>query len=97
LNDSKLEEISSVENQLSSSEALELKNLESTVERGLIAFWEIGLALRQIQEKRLYRQNYKTFEEYCISRWEMSRRSAYQLIEAASVYENVAIATNSPS
>jgi hypothetical protein len=54
-----------------------------------MAFWEIGLALGQIQEKRLYRQNYKTFEEYCISRWEMSRRSAYQLIEAASIHQNV--------
>ncbi|MBW4479930.1 MAG: hypothetical protein KME54_24570 [Tolypothrix brevis GSE-NOS-MK-07-07A] len=74
---------------ISEAEAQELRRLETTVERGLRAFWEIGQALRQIQDQRLYRQDYKNFEEYCITRWEMSRRSAYQLIEAASVYENV--------
>jgi hypothetical protein len=74
---------------ISEAEAQELRRLEATVERGLRAFWEIGQALRQIQDQRLYRQDYKNFEEYCITRWEMSRRSAYQLIEAASVYENV--------
>jgi hypothetical protein len=79
----------SVENTLNKTEALELRRLEATVERCLKAFWEIGQALCQIRDKRLYRESYKTFEEYCITRWEMSRRSAYQLIEAASVYENV--------
>ncbi|BAY35543.1 hypothetical protein H6G64_31450 [Calothrix sp. FACHB-156] len=74
---------------ISEAEAQELRRLEAKVERGLRAFWEIGQALRQIQDQRLYRQHYKNFEEYCINRWEMSRRSAYQLMEAASVYENV--------
>ncbi|NJL10266.1 MAG: hypothetical protein HC908_09110 [Calothrix sp. SM1_7_51] len=74
---------------ISSTETQELRRLEAIVDRGLRAFWEIGQALRQIQAQRLYRQHYKNFEEYCITRWEMSRRSAYQLIEAASVYENV--------
>ncbi|RAM49085.1 MAG: hypothetical protein C6Y22_24560 [Hapalosiphonaceae cyanobacterium JJU2] len=81
--------LSEIENMLSEAEALELRRLEDTVERGLKAFWEIGQALRQIRDQRLYRQDHKNFEEYCITRWEMSRRSAYQLIEAASVYENV--------
>lgn len=77
------------ENILTGAELEELGSLEVTVERGLRAFWEIGQALQQIRDKRLYRQEYATFEEYCICRWEMSRRSAYQLIEAATVYENV--------
>lgn len=77
------------ENILTGAELEELGSLEATVERGLRAFWEIGQALQQIRDKRLYRQEYATFEEYCICRWEMSRRSAYQLIEAATVYENV--------
>jgi hypothetical protein len=81
--------LSSVENTLSLAEAQELRKLEARVERCLKAFWQIGQALRGIRDKHLYRQQYKTFEEYCITRWEMSRRSAYQLIEAASVYENV--------
>lgn len=74
---------------LSEAEVLELESLESTVQRGLRAFWEIGQALRILRDKRLYRQCYDTFEEYCINRWEMSRRSAYYLIDAAAVYENV--------
>lgn len=67
----------------------ELHRLESRIEKGLRAFWEIGQSLSEIRDQRLYRQNYKTFDEYCLERWEMSRRSVYQLIDAASVYENV--------
>jgi hypothetical protein len=63
--------------------------LEAKVERSLKAFWEIGQALGQIRDRRLYRQDFSTFEDYCTNRWEMSRRWAYQLIEAATVYENV--------
>ncbi|MBP5974189.1 MAG: hypothetical protein KME46_21590 [Brasilonema angustatum HA4187-MV1] len=81
--------LSSIENTLSEAEAQELRRLEATVERCLKAFWQIGQALREIRDKRLYREYYSTFEEYCMTRWEMSRRSAYQLISAASVYENV--------
>jgi uncharacterized membrane protein len=77
------------EEALSEAEVIELDSLEATVQRGLRAFWEIGQALRVLRDKRLYRQNYETFEEYCINRWEMSRRSAYYLIDAAAVYENV--------
>ncbi|MBE9227843.1 hypothetical protein IQ264_20690 [Phormidium sp. LEGE 05292] len=77
------------ENRLNDAEVVELAYLEVTVERGLRAFWEIGQALGQIRDRHLYRQGYRTFDDYCINRWEMSRRSAYQLIEAARVYENV--------
>ena len=79
----------SAQSTLTDAEALELSSLEATVERSLKAFWEIGQALRHIRDRRLYRQDFSTFEDYCTNRWEMSRRSAYQLIEAATVYENV--------
>jgi hypothetical protein len=69
--------------------AIELGTLESRIEKGLRAFWDIGQSLSQIRDKQLYRQSYKTFDEYCLNRWEMSRRSAYRLIQAALVYENV--------
>lgn len=79
----------SAQSTLTDAEALELSSLEFTVERSLKAFWEIGQALRHIRDRRLYRQDFSTFEDYCTNRWEMSRRWAYQLIEAATVYENV--------
>ncbi len=72
-----------------SSITVELGTLESRIEKGLRAFWDIGQSLGQIRDKQLYRQSYKTFDEYCLNRWEMSRRSAYRLIQAALVYENV--------
>ena len=73
---------------LDASEILELLNLEAKVEKSLKAFVEIGLALRSIRDKRLYRENHSTFEDYCINRWEISMRSSYYLIAAASLVEN---------
>lgn len=91
--DSQLEEVNAENlftgNTLTEAELIELSSLEAKVEQGLRAFWEIGQALGRIRDRRLYRQEYGTFDDYCINRWEMSRRSAYQLIEAARVYENV--------
>ncbi|MTJ10644.1 hypothetical protein [Anabaena sp. UHCC 0204] len=76
--------------------AIELGTLENRIEKGLRAFWDIGQSLGQIRDKQLYRQSYKTFDEYCLNRWEMSRRSAYRLIQAALVYENVTRGSQNP-
>jgi hypothetical protein len=62
---------------------------EEMIEQGLKAYFEIGRALAEIQESRLYRQTYDTFEDYCAERWNIARRTAYQLIEAYRVVENV--------
>jgi ribosomal protein L44E len=88
-NQADCQKLSNMENQLNEAETAELGRLECKIENGLKAFWEIGQSLGQIRDKRFYRQDYKTFEEYCLNRWEMSRRSVYQLIDAALVYENV--------
>lgn len=49
-------------------------------------FVEIGLALATIRDRRLYRAEFRTFEEYCRERWGFSRRRAYQLIACARIY-----------
>lgn len=59
--------------------------LEATIERGMQTFVEVGLALMEIRDGRLYRAEYGTFEEYCRDRWGISRPRAYQLIDAAVV------------
>lgn len=59
--------------------------LEATIERGMQTFVEVGLALMEIRDGRLYRAEYGTFEEYCQERWGISRPRAYQLIDAAVV------------
>lgn len=52
-------------------------------------WYQVGEALLHIRDKRLYRSTHKTFEEYCRERWDFSRRRAYQLLDAAGVFENV--------
>lgn len=59
--------------------------LEKRIERGLQTFREVGQALMDIRDQRLYRNAHKTFEDYCVSRWQMGRDRAYQLIGAAEV------------
>lgn len=48
-----------------------------------------GNALLAIRDKRLYREQYGTFEEYCRGRWGLGRAHAYRLIEGASVIANL--------
>lgn len=43
-------------------------------------------ALYQIREGKLYRKDYKTFEDYCKSVQDMSRQFANRLIKAGEVY-----------
>lgn len=56
---------------------------ERVIERGLNTFVEVGNALLEIRDARLYRNDYATFEDYCRERWGFSRSRAHRLIEAA--------------
>jgi hypothetical protein len=66
-----------------------LTDLEGVIERGLATFIEVGQALREIRDSRLYRERYSTFEDYCRERWEFNDRRASQLIAAAEVSTTV--------
>ena len=74
---------------LSRQEQQELAALESTIQRNLSSFYEIGIALMTIRDKRLYRDGFDTFEHYCRERWQFTRMRASQLIAASGVVENV--------
>ncbi len=45
--------------------------------------------MREIRDKRLYRSTHRTFEQYCQDRFGFHRRHSYQLIDAATVVENL--------
>lgn len=64
-------------------------NLESVIERGIHSFIEVGAALAEIREGRLYRESHSTFEEYCRERWGMDKRNANRYIEAANISETL--------
>ena len=63
--------------------------LEATIERGMQTFVEVGLALMEIRDGRLYRAEYGTFEEYCRERWGWGRNYTNKLIASAEVIENL--------
>ena len=46
---------------------------------------EVGRALTVINERRLYRANYKYFSDYYRERWGMHRSRTYRLIDASRV------------
>jgi hypothetical protein len=48
-----------------------------------------GIALMQIRDRKLYRQKYKNFEEYCYERFDVTRIAAHYLIGAAEVVNNL--------
>ena len=62
-----------------------LQELETIIETGLRTFVEVGEALLEIRDRRLYRESHKTFEDYCRERWGMSRIYAHRSIEAAKI------------
>jgi hypothetical protein len=71
----------------------ELKRLEAIISRGKKAFAEVGAALYQIRENKLFRVTHRTFESYVQEKWGFERRHADRLIDAAEVVENVSHGT----
>ena len=72
-------------NLITSVESVRLFKLEDIIRKGQKTFVEVGLALAEIQEKKLYRAEHGSFEKYCERVWGWSKQHAYRLIEAAPV------------
>jgi len=63
--------------------------LEATIDLGARHFVAVGEALREIRDSKLYREDFKSFEDYCESRWDFTRQRAGQLIRAFQTSENL--------
>lgn len=74
---------------LTSQERNDLSRYEGFIEQNLQTLFEVGKAFAQIRDAKLYRETHKTFEEYCVARWKISRPRAYQLIDASIVQKNL--------
>lgn len=70
---------------LNEVEMRERSQCEAIIRSGWNTFLEVGQALSRIRQKRLYRDQYRTFEEYCRQKWDFSKTHANRLIEAATV------------
>jgi hypothetical protein len=75
--------------QLSGTERSQLAMCEQVIERGKRSWIDMGRALREIRDARLYRATHGTFEDYCEQRWEIARRHAYRLMDGAAAVVNV--------
>jgi ParB family chromosome partitioning protein len=64
-----------------------LAELETVIERGMQTFLEVGNALMEIRDQRLYRETHATFEAYCRERWGWTRQHANRQIQAARMAE----------
>lgn len=71
---------------LTDTEEKEKKRLEKKVER---AFYEAGSALKELRDKKLYRNTHTTFEDYCRDRFGHSRQKSYYLIAGAEIFQNL--------
>lgn len=78
---------------LTVSEAERLDACEQVIERGLATFVDVGAALLEVRDSRLYRMAYPTFEAYCAERWNMVASRARQLIAAANTVGNLLTVT----
>jgi len=70
-----------------------LQVLENKVRDGMKSFIEVGKALAEIRENKYYREQYKTFEDYCKTEWDMSSSNAYHLTDGYQVVQNLYTST----
>ncbi len=75
--------------ELSVQESQTLEQCEAVIERGLRTFVDVGNALLEIRDGRLYRGEYKNFTAYCQERWGFVRQQADRLIGASQVVQNL--------
>lgn len=72
---------------LTTKELTDLERLEKIVQTGKSTFVTVGLALMEICERRLYRRDWGSFNEYCEKKWGWTRQRAAQLMNATAVVQ----------
>lgn len=70
---------------LTDLERTDLDRCEATIARGLTSFLEVGTALLEIRDRRLYRERYATFAAYCHDVHSISANYARRLMGASEV------------
>ena len=67
-----------------------LTHLENIIAGNQNRFYQIGKALKEIRDSRLYKLTlFETFEAYAKARWDIGRSQAYRLINAYNVVSNL--------
>lgn len=74
---------------LTRSERGMFKECEQDIAAGKDSFYKVAYALAEIRDKRYYREEFATFEEYCSKRWDFTRQYASNLITAVAVAQQL--------
>jgi hypothetical protein len=74
---------------LGTNERLELLVNEKIIRDNIETTVKTWVALQIIRDKKLYRADYGSFEEYCQKKWEFSRRHADQMISGAAAIQSL--------
>lgn len=75
---------------VSAEEKAEFKRLDGIVRKGIQAFMEVGNALRQIHDRKLWRADgYKTWEAYCRKVAGVSTPHAHRLMEGTEIADEL--------
>jgi hypothetical protein len=77
---------------LTKAESDRLAACEKAIKHGLNTFVDVGQALTEIRDAKLYRAVHKTFDAYCKDVWNLGRSRAYELIDQAKVASGLASA-----
>lgn len=78
------------------SELETLADLEPIIERYRRCFVDAGNALRTIRDRRLYRAEHGTFEEYCEKRWGFTPQYANKLVLATDTVAKLETIVSNP-
>ena len=74
---------------LTTQETVRLCELERIIQKGKDTFVEVGTALAEIRDAKIYRATFKTFEEYCQTRWGFTKSYANNIIAASEVVSHL--------
>ena len=75
--------------EFSAKEFQRLEVLEAVIGTGLHAFMEVGQALSEIRDSKLYRRTHETFKAYCSEVWDLEERRTYQILEASEIAQGL--------
>ena len=84
-----IQKANSNETALTDMEHSRLIELEKVVEHGLKTFIEVGMALREIRENRLYRVTHSRFDDYVKERFDFRKDYANRVVKATNLIENI--------
>ena len=74
---------------LTEQETTLLNECEAVVSKGIKAFKEVWGALLEIRDSKLYRKEFRTFDDYCVVKWGLSKNYVNRKLKALDTLNNL--------